>query len=137
MARSDSLIAIVIFLGYALLVTGWSGTLFLEEPGARYLIPAIPFLVVPLAHSWPKVARVGRICGIWGASLMIAATITVNLVPHDQSIVFGYIRYVARGQFRPTIWSIAFGPVGVLMYAASAVLATRWLWQTAKTRPHG
>ena len=39
----------------------WKGTPALEEPGPRYMIPAIPFLAVPLAAAWPKVRRVALV----------------------------------------------------------------------------
>ncbi len=135
--RADCALGVSVMVGYALLVAGWSGSVFLEEPGPRYLIPAIPFLVVPLALSWNAIRRIARPAAVWGAILMIAATVTVNLVPHDESIVAGYVRYIQQAKFRPTIWSMAFGGVGIWLYVASALLALRWLWQSAKTKPHG
>ena len=46
---------------YLVLCAGWSGLPLLEEPGPRYLIPALPFLAVPLAGDVGP-ARGGRCC---------------------------------------------------------------------------
>src|SRR5262249_12908390 len=47
--RRHAVVGLAIIVPYLILVAGWSGTPILEEPGPRYLIPALPFLPLPLA----------------------------------------------------------------------------------------
>ena len=50
--RRQAAIGLAIMAAYVVLCAGWSGTPLLEEPGPGSTIPALPFLVVPLAVVW-------------------------------------------------------------------------------------
>jgi len=123
----DATIGLIIFVAYVGLVAGWSGTRFLEEPGPRYLIPAIPFLVTPLAVQWSRLPRVANLVGLWSAALMIGATSTFLLVAISDTPINAIVNRVAQHRFLPTIWSMAFGNGGVVFYLGSVVAALHWL----------
>jgi hypothetical protein len=131
----NSIVACGIVAGYIVLSAGWSGTHLLEEPGPRYAIPALPFLAVPLAAAWRRIARLAYAVSAWGALLMIGAATTFILVPVGGSPIGDYVSRLVHHQFAPTIWSIALGPVGVMLHAAS-VVAVAWL-VVANVRPRG
>ncbi len=121
--RPEAVVALVVFAAYVVLVAGWSGTPWLEEPGPRYVIPAIPFLAVPLALCWSQVRGVASIAALWGGFLMVAATTTVVLVATNDTPLNAYVNRVAKHRFLPSVWSIEFGTAGIWLYAASAALA--------------
>ncbi len=114
--------ATAIVVAYGVLSAGWSGTRFLEEPGPRYMIPALPFLAAPLAAAWPRVRRIAVVASTWGAVLMVGAATTFILVPVGISPVHDYVRRVLHREFAPTIWSIALGPFGILVHVATVAL---------------
>ncbi len=135
--RRDAVVGIIVFVGYLGLVAGWSGTKYLEEPGPRYLIPAIPFLVAPLAAVWSQLHVIARLAAWWGIALMTAATTTFILVATNDTPLNAYVNRVAEHRFLPTVWSLAFGSIGVWMYVASVVLALRWCWHSARVTERG
>lgn len=134
----DAIAGSVIALAYVALVAGWSGTPWLEEPGPRYLIPAIAFLVTPLASVWPSIRRWVRLAAAaWGIAMMAAAATTFILVATNDTPVNAYVNRVAHQRFLPTVWSLALGTTGLWLYGASCALALRWLYQSVRVRLNG
>lgn len=119
--RTHAVVATAIMGGYLLLCAGWSGTPLLEEPGPRYAIPALPFLVVPLAAVWPKFPRLARAATAVGAVFMFAAAFTLILLKAGQTPLT-YVRYVATGAFSRNVWAMALGRFGWIPYAVSVTL---------------
>lgn len=124
LVRGDAVVALAVFVPYALLVAGWTGTPLLEQPGPRYVLPALPFLAVPLAWAWGRVRAVATAATAWGAAVMFAGSVTSHLVgPNDQPFRVYFARVTARA-FHPTLWSTAFGRFGAALYATTAVAAS-------------
>jgi hypothetical protein len=122
-ARTDARVALAVFVPYFLLVAGWTGTPLLEQPGPRYLIPALPFLAAPLAGMWARFRPVAVITALWGGAVMVAGSVTMHLVrPHDQPFHV-YFSNVLDRRFNPTLWSIMFGPAGVFVYVGLIAVA--------------
>src|SRR6185312_9896106 len=97
--RRESIVALVVFALYLALVSGWSGTPLLEDPGPRYMIAAIPFVAVPLALCWRRLRLPATFAALWGAGLMIAAATTFELVGIGESPVRAYSHLVAHRDF--------------------------------------
>ncbi len=133
-ARSEALVALVVFALYLALVAGWSGTPLLEDPGPRYLIAAIPFLAVPLACAWPRVRVLATIAAVWGGLLMLAAAVTSILVVRSDTPLRAYVDRVEHHRFLPTVWSLEVGQQGAWLWAASVALALYALVRTARGR---
>ncbi|MCU1426668.1 MAG: hypothetical protein JWL83_668, partial [Actinomycetia bacterium] len=114
--RGHCLLALAVFLPYFVLAVGWSGTPLLEQPGPRYLIPALPFLAVPLAVVWARFRSLACICAAWGVAVMGAGALTMHLVVAGEEPFALYLGQVARGEFNPTLWSMTFGRAGGLLY---------------------
>ena len=77
----DILVPTAVFGGFLLLQSGWSNPWGGEPPGSRYILPALPFLVVPVARMLPHIrsrARNGLIA--LGAFSMSLPLITMPLV---------------------------------------------------------
>jgi hypothetical protein len=132
-ARTHSLVALAVFVPYALLVAGWSGTPLLEEPGPRYLIPALPFLAVPLAVMWDRCRPAALVTSVWGAAVCAAGTVTLLFVAPGNAPFHVYFERVARFDFNPTVWSMAVGPIGAVVYVAVIAIAAAILANTVLT----
>ena len=134
-ARRHAIVALAIMLPYLVLVAGWSGFKLLEDPGPRFLIPALPFLAVPLAVVWDHVWRLAVLLAAWGALIAVSATVTPLLIGIGQPVLPVLPRRVIDGEFLPTVWSIAFGRAGIALYAVSVAVAVG-LFARALRRPH-
>jgi hypothetical protein len=122
-ARVHAALAVAIAIPYTVLVAGWSGTPLLEEPGPRYMVAVMPFLVVPLAVMWEQWRPIARACAVWGAVVMAGATLTYMDMGIGEPRISGYIRHVQAHKFPATLWSIGFGRAGAVLYAISVIAA--------------
>jgi hypothetical protein len=122
-ARRHAIVALAIVIPYLVLCAGWSGLALLEEPGPRYLIPALPFLAVPLAVMWGRLWQPALLFAVWGAVIAVPAAFTFFLLGIGQPAFPELARRFAHGQFLPTIWSMGLGRFGVIIYAVSVVAA--------------
>jgi len=120
-ARRHALVALAVVVPYLVLCAGWSGFPTLEYPGPRYLIPAIPFFAAPLAAAWDRLWRPAVLFGAFGALVAVPAATTFILLGIGQPPFPELLRRVGDREFLPTLWSMAFGRGGVLLYAASVV----------------
>jgi hypothetical protein len=120
--RRHAVIALAVLIPYLLLCAGWSGLPILEEPGPRYLIPALPFLAVPLAASWHRLWFPTVLAGFIGAAVAIPAATTFILLGIKQPPFPEYWNRVRDGHFLPTLWSMGVGRFGVVLYLASVVV---------------
>ncbi len=128
--RRQAAIGLAIMAAYVVLCAGWSGTPLLEEPGPRYAIPALPFLVVPLAAVWSRWRQLAIYATLVGALFMIAAASTFILVQVGHTPL-AYLRYAAHRQFATNLWSMALGPVGVICYLGTVAWSVRLLVRAA------
>jgi hypothetical protein len=118
---THAVLALAVTGMYVVMIAGWSGTPIAEDPGPRYLIPALPFLAVPLAVAWERLSRVAVLAAIAGGLMMALATFTDMLVGIGQPRLDGYLDHVRAHAFSQTLWSIGFGDVGTVCYVASVV----------------
>jgi hypothetical protein len=121
-ARRHSIVALAVLVPYLVLCAGWSGLPLLEEPGPRYLIPALPFLAAPLAACWDRLWRPMLLGAVIGALVAIPDATTYILLRPKQPAIPELLRRVRSGEFLPTLWSMAFGRSGIVLYALSVVL---------------
>jgi len=133
--RAAAILAVGVSCAYVLVCICWRDTPFLEEPGPRFLIPMLPFLVVPLAVAWEKFRLAAVATAVWGGLLMLSAAVTQAhagstpiagiLTGIGDPPVREYVDRVVHGEFAPTVWSMAFGRFGIVVYAATVAGA---LW---------
>jgi len=126
---------------YLVLCAGWSGLPILEEPGPRYMIPALPFLAVPLAALWDRLWRPTLIAAVLGAAIAVPATATFLLLGIGQAPFPELAERVRDGEFAPTVWSMSLGWFGVVVYvvlvaACMAVLVRAMRRPEPATSPH-
>jgi len=133
--RRHAVVALAVTVPYLVLCAGWSGLPLLEEPGPRYLIPALPFLVVPLAVMWDRLWQPALLAGVLGAIVSVPATFTFILLGIDQPPYHALWQRVADRRFLPTVWSMAFGRAGVALYLAGAAVAFAVVARAVRTGP--
>jgi hypothetical protein len=133
--RDAAVFALAVFVPYFILCAGWSGTPGLVDPGPRYLIPALPFLAIPLAARWNRVFVIAVPASVLGAFIALGATWTSELAPLGANLPAAYRYFLAHKEFQPTLWSMGFGTTGSFLYAltvvgAVAVLVAAYRYRT-------
>jgi hypothetical protein len=133
--RVHGAVALAVFVPYLVLCAGWSGLPILEEPGPRYLIPALPFLAVPLAALWDRLWRPMLLASLVGAAISIPTTFTFILLRIHQPPYPELLDRVRDRRFVPTLWSIGLGRFGVALYGATIVAAIVAVVRAARREP--
>jgi hypothetical protein len=132
-ARRHAIVALAVMVPYLVLSAGWSGLALLDEPGPRYLIPALAFLAVPLAATWDRLWRPMVLATIVGAAISVPDAYTYILLREQQPAFPELFRRVRDGEFLPTLWSMAFGRLGVVVYAVTVTVAVGWFVRACRT----
>lgn len=115
---------------FIMLQAGWSNPWGGDGPGPRYVITMLPFLGIGLAHFWDRVpARVRRPVVLVSVASMVLPTITLHLVGTGTILLAGPLRNLFDRGPNPTVWSIALGPLGWVLYLVSVVVVARWAMQ--------
>ncbi len=122
-ARRHAIVGLAIIVPYLVLCAGWSGFALLEDPGPRFLVPALPFLAVPLAFAWDRLRLPAVLFAAWGALIAVPATITFLLLGIGQHAFPELVERVGRGDFLPTVWSMGAGRRGVVLHVVSVAVA--------------
>lgn len=124
-------IAMAVAVGFLLLQAGWVNPWGGDGPGPRYVIPMLPFLALGLAEVWAGLfAPLRRF--VVGISLvsMTMATITFHLLGRGDLLVVRHLQYLRDDGLTPSLWSMALGPAGWVVYLLT-VAGAWWLWRTA------
>ncbi len=126
-------VSLAVVVGFLLLQAGWQNPWGGDGPGPRYVIPMLPFIGLGLARAWHEVSPTIRrwVVGISLAS-MVLPTITFHLMGDGTFLIAGGLQQLADEGIMPTVWSIALGPVGWVLYGASVAAAGWWCWHVAR-----
>lgn len=124
--RSHGLVGLVVLVSYVLLQASWPNPWGGQSPGPRYVIPAVPFLIVGVAAVWDLAHRVRVFVVAWSVFAMTTVLVTLHLVPIDGVPVLSHIAYLDSRGLEPTLWTIALGSGGWLLHLGT-VGAVGWL----------
>lgn len=129
-----AMVALAVVAGFVLLQAGWQNPWGGDGPGPRYVIPMLPFLGLGLGWAWPRTPALVRrwVAGVSVVS-MVSATVTYHLLSEGQLVLVGHIQTLATEGPNPTVWSIALGPLGWVIYALS-VAGAAWIYLRATAR---
>lgn len=127
--RRDAVMGLVVLAATWIMsagIDGYGGS----SPGPRYLIPALPFLAVPLAEAWRRVPRLCGAAAVVGLVPMLAATMTAPLVDTDYTRSARYwLDRVVRGELSVSVpgellgtWALYLVVAGGLACAAMALV---------------
>jgi len=108
----------------------WGGS----SPGPRYMVPALPLLVVGVAAAWSWRPLITRAVVALSVLTMALATITDPLVTGDQRGGIGkWFRLLRDGEVADTIFTMALGVWGWLLHIALVGSLGWLLYQHART----
>jgi hypothetical protein len=103
-----------------------------DTVGARFLLPAIPMLLLPAALGAQKAPRIAVILGVLSILLMTLATLTSLRLPHAESPVSFYFSHWEGGLIAPNIGKclgLATLPSAMVLVAmAGAGAGATWHW---------
>ena len=133
--RVHGAVALGVFVPYLVLCAGWSGLPILEEPGPRYLIPALPFLAVPLAALWDRLWRPMLLASLLGVAISVPTAFTFILLRIHQPPYPELLNRIRARHFAPTLWSMGLGRFGVALYVATIAAAVTALVRAARREP--
>lgn len=126
--RLHGIVGLAVFGGFLLMQAGWSNPWGGESPGPRYMIPALPFLIVGLSSIWDSAASwrfadlplVKCLVG-WSVFAMATTVVADHLVPGGGVAVLHHLRWLVDHGAVTTLWTMALGPVGWVLHAGSIV----------------
>jgi len=102
--RPLALLCAAVVAGHLGIVAFWGNPWGGDSPGARYFVPAIPFLALPLAFVWRRIPRVGFLLAGVGAIVMFASIATDPLLARDTNDgAHTWLTWLANGSTAPTI----------------------------------
>jgi hypothetical protein len=126
--RLHGVVALVMFALFVGLQGGWANPTGGWSPGARYAVPALPFLVVGVARAWERWPRALVAAALIGTAAMLLATLTLPLAPRGETAVLWWLERVRDGRTARTLVTWHLGPPGLLLPpAVAAVVAWRLL----------
>jgi hypothetical protein len=129
----------VVFFAFLLYDAGYYLPFGGDVPGPRLLVPALPFLLIPLAHAYRRVPVTAVLLAAVSAITMIVATATRPMIGLElQTSV--WFSDLAKGHFAPTVFTahqdtsgwFAIAPFLALLVAACAWCA--WMLRPRVTR---
>lgn len=130
--RSDALVvggALALFTG---MMTFW-GNPYAGGVGPRYITPVLPLLAAPLAVVWRRWRRPTIVAVGVSVLTMSLAVLTVPQLGSDldAGLAFWAARAV-ESDFDPTLFSVAFGGIGPVLYAGAAMIGLAILMRVAR-----
>lgn len=133
----DAVIALAMVGGFLLIPIFWDNPWGGSSAGPRYLIPALPFLIVPLSWAWQRWPLITRVSG--GVSVLTMATFTLtDPMPYldDPASIAMNLRLIGAGLVADTVWTAAFGSWGWIWHGLTIGLVGAWLFGARKGVSH-
>jgi hypothetical protein len=103
--RAESLVIAAVALGYLIYNAGYYLPFGGGSPGARFLIPILPFLGVPLAIAWRRFPAATLALALPSVATILAATTTQPLLGRDATGYWGHV--VGIASFEHTVATLA------------------------------
>jgi hypothetical protein len=96
-------------------------------PAPRHLLPALPFLAVPLAEVWRRARALVIVTASIGAMVMAAPTLLGHLIPVDVPYLDWYRSLLDGPGLVPSVFTIAAGSAGWVLHLVVVAGAAVWL----------
>ncbi len=120
--RRHGLVGLWVFAGFLALQSGWSNAWGGEAPGPRYVIPALPFLIVGMAEIWNVAPRFQWIAIRWSVLAMIMPVVALHLTPSGSYAVVAQLQNLQEYGPVETLWTMLFGPLGVAIHVTTVAV---------------
>lgn len=121
--RHRAVLTGAILFAFLAVVIAWSNPWGGDSPGPRYLVPALPFLALPVAAVWNRRRILAIGATAIGVVTMLAAVVSDPLVARDDLNGLGtWARMLVDGDLAPTV--LGWTPTGavVIVLVASIVV---------------
>lgn len=139
--REVGVVGLVVFATFVAVQGGWFSVTAGASPGPRYVVAALPFVAVGVAHVWRWSAPAVVAAAVIGAVGMLAAIFTNPLAQPTESFAVGHwIWRMLNDRWGMTLLTPHIGaPLGQLVQVLVALplLALLWRATTANTRAGG
>ncbi len=129
--RQEAVTALVLFGLFLWLQASWVNPWGGALPGPRYMVSALPFLVVPVAAAGRAMSTSLHV--IIGAALMTLALVTQTLVHGDANVIAALLRNLWHTGLTPTVFTVALGPWGWLLHLVLGAWITRLTWKAVRS----
>ena len=115
--RAEAAVALAVFLAFLLIPAFWANPWGGDSPGARYMTPALPFLVIGAAAIWRRAGILAKFSAVLGIVTMMSALLTQPLLSDEVGVSVGsWVTYAGEMGLVPNLFTIAVGPAGWVIY---------------------
>ena len=135
LARRDVRTCAAVLLAFFLLQAGWVNPWGGEMPGPRYLIPALPFLVLGAVVAWTRWPRTSLALTCISTITMTFPLVLRHFVDHDEWLIGAQLGDLDHPGVMPSLFTLAVGRSGWLVHLALIALVLRWLLLELRTLP--
>lgn len=133
-SRFDAAVAAGAFLVMLAVQGSWS-TSYAGGAGPRYVVPALPFLVAPLAVVWARWRLITSVLAGIGVVTIVAATLTEpQLASQFEAGLRFWLTRLVGGEFTSTVYTLAVGGWGWAVHIMSVAVAGLWLARNMRSR---
>jgi len=135
--RVDAAVVAAVTVGMLAIPSSWSNS-YAGGAGPRYFVPALPFLVAPLALAWRRWRLLTLGAAVVSVLTMVLATLTEpQMATQFEAGLRYWLQLAAQGDFEPTVYSMGLGSWGWVLYLASIAAAFYSLSRVAGLKMEG
>ncbi len=132
--RADGFVTCCAFASLLTVVSMWPNPWGGSLSGPRYLIPAMPFVIFPLAARWKDIRLFGLAMAAVGAVVGSAVLITSPYVNVEaRSAPHIWFEWLLHGPHMETLYTMAIGGAGWLLHLAVLAVVAVALWRAQRT----
>jgi hypothetical protein len=132
-SRFDAGIVAGTFIAMLCVQGSWANS-YAGGAGPRYLVPALPFLVAPLAVAWRRWRLLTGVLAAVSVITMVAATLVEPQMGTNHEAGLRYwLQQGFSGDLEPNIFIVALGSSGWALYLIGLAAAGLLLWRAARS----
>ncbi len=128
--RRHGIVGLLVLAGFLALQAGWVNPWGGEAPGPRYVVPALPFLIVGMAEIWNVAPRVQWLAVRWSVLAMSMPVLALHLTPTGTFAVVAQLQNLRDFGPVDTLWTLWLGPIGIAAHSLTVAIAG-WLLLSA------
>ncbi|HWJ60774.1 MAG TPA: hypothetical protein VNS19_02305 [Acidimicrobiales bacterium] len=125
--RRHGIVGLSVFGAFLVLQSAWVNPWGGEAPGPRYIIPALPFLIIGMAEAWNRAPRFQWVAVRWSVLAMSMTVIADHLTAAGNYAVIAQLQGLRDNGPVESLWTLLLGPVGMAVHAATVIVAAWYL----------
>lgn len=124
--RDHGIVGLAVLIAFLVMQSAWQNPWGGESPGPRYVIPALPFLIVGVAAAWEAAKGIRFVLVAWSVVTMSSVVVSLHLIPDGGLTFVSNIQNLRSYGAVVTVWTMLLGPAGWVVHLAT-VVAAGWL----------